>query len=238
MAGAEDGPARHLWPSALDALMPNYQVLQGIHDARAARPLLIAAAVSLLAIAFQPQMTFADPGKPVAVRWWGQAMVSIETYWNLRVVIDPYGERVGYNDPHLSADLVLITHEHSDHNNAAIVGGEPVVARGLDSDGKVAPLHRILDRMPNQDRPTWLDANAAAIRSTHEVTVTAIPAWHDDEQGRERGATAVFAVDVDGVRIVHCGDLGQSKLTAEQLEAMGQVDVLLLPVGGIYTVDG
>ncbi len=165
-------------------------------------------------------------------------MVSIESYWNLQIVIDPYGEMVGYDDPQLSADLVLITHEHPDHNAAAIVRGEPVVVHGLDGTGKVEPLRRILDRMPNEERPTWFDANTAAKHSTHEINVTSIPAWHDDQQGGERGATAMFAVDVDGVRIVHCGDLGQSKLTAEQLDAMGHVDVLLLPVGGVYTIDG
>jgi len=68
--------------------------------------------------------------------------------------------------------------------------------------------------------------------------VTSIPAWHDDTQGGERGATAMFAIDVDGVRIVHCGDLGQRRLTDEQLRAMGHVDVLLVPVGGVYTIDG
>jgi len=178
----------------------------------------------------------ADTGQPVAVRWWGQAMVSIESYWNLDVVIDPYGERVGYPEPQVTGDLVLITHEHFDHNNAGAIGGKPVVVHGLDANGKVTPLHRILDRMPNEERPTWTDADSD--HSSHAVTVTTISSWHDDEQGRERGANAMFVIDIDGVRIVHCGDLGQSTLTDQQLAALGHVDVLLVPVGGIYTVDG
>jgi L-ascorbate metabolism protein UlaG (beta-lactamase superfamily) len=206
------------------------------------RPFCRVVAIVLPSALIFAETALADPGKPVAVRWWGQAMVSIETYWNLHVVIDPFGERVGYEDPQLSADLVLITHEHADHNNAAAVGGKPVVVRGLDAEGKVVPLRNVLDRMPNQERPTWEpiteNAQPRKMRSGHEIVVSTIHAWHDDEQGTQRGATAMFAIDVDGVRIVHCGDLGQSKLSPAQLAALGRVDVLLIPVGGVFTLDG
>jgi L-ascorbate metabolism protein UlaG (beta-lactamase superfamily) len=186
--------------------------------------------------------TFADEGKPVAVRWWGQAMVSIETYWNLQVVIDPFPPNIGYTDPQLTADLVLITHEHPDHNHAQLVGGEPVVVHGLENQRQVRAVSHVLDRMPNEEKPTWQsmdeDLNARKSKSGHEITVKTVAAWHDDEQGGDRGANAIFVVDVDGLRIVHCGDFGQTKLTDEQLAALGRVDVLLIPVGGIFTVDG
>jgi L-ascorbate metabolism protein UlaG (beta-lactamase superfamily) len=184
------------------------------------------------------QSALADPGKPVAVRWWGQAMVSIETYWNLTVVIDPFPPNIGYADPKLTADLVLITHEHPDHNHAELVGGSPVVVHGLDDEKLVREVNHVLDRMPNEGQPAWEASAVTANRSGHQVTVKTVPAWHDDEQGGDRGATAIFVVDVDGVRIVHCGDFGQTKLTDEQLAALGRVDVLLIPVGGIFTVDG
>ena len=204
--------------------------------------LLYCTAIALLLVLVGAEAASADPGKPVAVRWWGQAMVSIETYWNLHVVIDPFGERVGYENPDLSADLVLITHEHADHNHAAAVGGVPIVVRGLDADGQAVRLQRVLDRMPNEERPTWKPITKTdkpgETSSGHGIVVTTIPAWHDDEQGAQRGATAMFAIDVDGMRIVHCGDLGQLKLSAEQLESLGRVDVLLVPVGGVFTVDG
>lgn len=184
------------------------------------------------------QAVNADDGKPVAVRWWGHAMVSIETYWNLRVVIDPYSTGIGYDDPHVSADLVLITHEHPDHSNADLVGGEPVIVRGLDDAGNVQRIHHVLDRLPNADEPWWKDARLRIARSEHAVVVTSVPAWHDAAEGSERGASAMFLIEVDGLRIVHCGDLGQRELTGEQLSQLGQVDVLLIPVGGSYTVDG
>ncbi len=184
------------------------------------------------------QPSHADPGKPVALRWWGEAMVSIETYWNLNIIIDPYSLDIGYEDPEQSADLVLITHNHSDHNNPEIVQGEPVVAHGLDESGKYVGIDHVLDRFANQEKPRWVNTRQRIARSPHAIQVTSIPAWHDDDQGSKRGADAMLLIEVDGVRIVHCGDIGQMRFTEEQLKAMGNVDVLLIPVGGTYTVDG
>lgn len=180
----------------------------------------------------------ADPGNPVAVRWWGQGMVSIETYWNQCVVIDPYALRIGYDDPHVRGDLVLATHEHFDHNNVELVSGDPSVMRGLDENGKVQDVHHRLDRLPDEEKAQWRDYKRWINRDSHAIEVTSIPSWHDDKQGSERGANAMFLIEVDGVRIVHCGDLGQTRLTNEQLEALGRVDLLLIPVGGKYTIDG
>ena len=188
-------------------------------------------------VALLPSTSFADAGKPVAVRWWGQAMVSIETYWNLRIVVDPFSTEIGYDDPQLTGDLVLVTHEHHDHNNVALVGGEPIVARGLDDNGKVQPIYHVLDRLPNAEKPWWKDARQRIARSPHAAVVTSIPAWHDDNEGNQRGATAIFLIEVDGVRIAHCGDLGQPQLTDEQLAALGKVDVLCIAAGGVYTAD-
>lgn len=96
------------------------------------RAMKLLAAISCIAL---PSPALADTGHPVAVRWWGQAMVSIENYWNLTVVIDPDGEQTGNQHPLVSGDLVLITHEHGDHNNIELVGGQPMVERGLDDHG-------------------------------------------------------------------------------------------------------
>lgn len=184
------------------------------------------------------QLAYAVPGKPVAVRWWGQGMVSIETYWNLHVVIDPYALRIGYDDPQVRGDLVLVTHEHVDHNHVELVAGGPQLVRGLDHNGKVRPVHHMLERIPNEDTTQWRDYRRWIKRDPYAIKVTSVAAWHDDKKGDERVATAMFVVEVEGVRIVHCGDLGQRRLTDEQLETLGRADLLLIPVGGKYTVDG
>jgi L-ascorbate metabolism protein UlaG (beta-lactamase superfamily) len=180
----------------------------------------------------------AEPSLPVAVRFWGQSLVTIETAWNLRIAVDPYALRVGYDDPGIEADLVLVTHEHFDHNNLGLVRGTAHVVRGLDENGAVRPVDLVLDRLPNRPAPEVFSAAAAVMRSEHAVRVRSIAAYHDQSSGAKRGSNAMFLIEADGVRILHCGDFGEPAVTAQQLGAMGTVDVLLIPVGGVYTVDG
>ena len=187
----------------------------------------------------QTDPAMAKSGDVVAVRWWGQACVSIETQWGHRVVIDPYGLGIGYDDPKLSADLVLVTHGHGDHSNVEIVGGNPQIVHGLDDEGAVRELHHYLGRAPNQAKAAWRVNTKAdsAEQPDHSVFVRSIATWHDASEGAERGANAMFLIFVDGLKILHCGDLGH-ELSPEQIRRIGQVDVLLLPVGGVYTIDG
>ena len=67
-------------------------------------------------------------------------------------------------------------------------------------------------------------------------TVRKLATFHDGEKGALRGENTVHIVDGEGLRIVHCGDLGHL-LSEEQLAAIGKVDLLLIPVGGYYTID-
>jgi L-ascorbate metabolism protein UlaG (beta-lactamase superfamily) len=193
--------------------------------------------LSFTLVALLASTSAADPGKPVAVRWWGQGMVSIETDWNQTVVIDPYNDKIGYTVPDIDGDLVLVTHEHFDHNNVEAVGGDPDIVRGLSPDGQARAISGVLDRRPNTPSPNWSESGGYD-NLGHPILIRSIPAWHDDEQGAKRGVVAMFVINVDGVRIVHCSDLGQTQLTDAQLESLGKVDVLCLPVGGVYTIDG
>ena len=67
-------------------------------------------------------------------------------------------------------------------------------------------------------------------------SVTDIASWHDDVQGKKRGANTIHLLEAEGLRVLHLGDLG-TLLTPEQLLQLGHIDVVLLPVGGTYTVD-
>jgi L-ascorbate metabolism protein UlaG (beta-lactamase superfamily) len=81
--------------------------------------------------------------------------------------------------------------------------------------------------------------NPKVVKTSEEVKgikVKAVPAYHDTIGGSRRGPNTIFCFDVDGVNVCHCGDLGH-ELTAEQVKAIGKVDVLLIPVGGTFTVD-
>lgn len=144
------------------------------------------------------------------ITWLGQACFKLKGK-NATVVIDPFDpEFIGLKLPKdLQADVVLITHDHSDHNNAAIVSGptgKPMVFTG----------------------PGEYEING--------VVITGISSFHDDTQGSQRGKNIIFHLLLDGLNIVHLGDLGQHELTEEQLNLIGQTDILLVPVGSFYTI--
>lgn len=68
------------------------------------------------------------------------------------------------------------------------------------------------------------------------IPIKGIHTFHDDEEGAKRGVNIVYTFDVDDIKVCHLGDLGH-RLTPSQLEQIGDVDVLLIPVGGVYTID-
>jgi L-ascorbate metabolism protein UlaG (beta-lactamase superfamily) len=107
----------------------------------------------------------------------------------------------------VEVDLLLITHEHLDHNAAEVIGGDPVVIRS--TAGKIeSPLGEVL----------------------------AIASEHDDAAGTQRGLNTIFKLTIDGVRVCHFGDFGQAALRDAQAAAIGEVDLLILPVGGGPTI--
>lgn len=129
------------------------------------------------------------------------------------ILIDPFDEHVGYPMPRVNAGFVLVSHEHGDHNYVAMAEGRPRVIRGL-VEGK------------------W-----RAVRETVDgVALSSVPTYHDTTKGAERGRNTVFIVDGEGLRIVHLGDLAHP-LDDEAAKAIGRPDVLMVPVGGYFTLD-
>lgn len=148
----------------------------------------------------------------VTLRHYGQAFFVLTTGGGTRIALDPFGN-IGFPMPSgVEADAVFITHEHGDHNNAALIGGGAKVFRGLTTNpaGWTPIRERIGDAL-----------------------VYSVPAFHDDQGGTTgRGFNTIFVIDVGGLRLVHLGDLGQTELTAAQIAALGRVHVLMIPVGG------
>src|SRR3989344_3237556 len=68
------------------------------------------------------------------------------------------------------------------------------------------------------------------------VSVIGVASWHDDQAGAKRGPNIIYVIEIDGLRVCHLGDLGH-KLSDAQLEEIGSVDIVLVPVGGEYTLD-
>ncbi len=181
----------------------------------------------------------ADALKPVAIRFWGQSMISIETFWNLTVVIDPFDpDMTGVDNPEIHGDIVLVTHRDGDHSNVDMIKGNPAVVHGLNSDGQIMKTDIIFERLPNEDRPKISAYNETKIYSEHAIRIQSIDSYHDNEKGAKRGNNVMFLIEVNGIKILHAGDLGQLELTSRQLNKIGKIDVLMLPVGGVYTIDG
>ena len=131
-------------------------------------------------------------------------------------MIDPLNDALGYPVPALpDVDLVLLSHEHADHANVELAPGRPNVVRGASAD-------------------LW---RAGEVRSG-DVTATVIAgAYHDEEQGAARGRTALLSVAVGGLRLLHLGDLGHV-LDANLIAQTRGHDVVCVPVGGHFTLDG
>ena len=128
--------------------------------------------------------------------------------------MDPMPLDMGYSLSRMSGvRVVTVSHEHRDHNNTDLAVGSPLVLRGMEGDGW-AKIDQVVDK----------------------VRIRTVASYHDDAQGSKRGKNAIFVFDAYGVRIAHLGDLGQV-LTPEQVAEIGPVDVLLIPVGGFYTID-
>jgi L-ascorbate metabolism protein UlaG (beta-lactamase superfamily) len=69
------------------------------------------------------------------------------------------------------------------------------------------------------------------------VRIGGVNAFHDEEKGEKRGRMNIFVFEMDGIRFCHCGDLGH-RLSDEQVRALGKVDILMVPTGGVFTING
>ncbi len=69
------------------------------------------------------------------------------------------------------------------------------------------------------------------------VEITGIKSYHDNEGGRQRGENIIYKFRMDGLEVCHLGDLGE-ECSSELLEMLLPVNILLIPVGGTYTIDG
>lgn len=150
----------------------------------------------------------------IDIWWYGQACFKIKGK-NASLVFDPYDSAfTGLSPLKLTADIVLITHDHKDHNSLLAVGASE---EGVKSPFVIAG--------PGE-------------YETSGVNIVGIGSFHDDKMGAERGKNTIYQVTIDDVNIVHLGDLGQRKLTQEQVEALSTCDILLIPVGSVYTISG
>ncbi len=176
----------------------------------------VLALMGMSALAVGSRRALAKPRPVVYLTWYGQSCFLLESAGGGRVVMDPLQTNVGYLPPaDLRADAVTLSHDHPDHNNLGLVHGKPKILRGLTPDKK-----------------GWMKIN----EKVKDITIRSVGVYHDSKQGAEIGLNTVFVFETGGVRLAHLGDLGHV-LTDQQASAIGSVDVVLVPVGGVWTID-
>jgi len=144
------------------------------------------------------------------INWYGQAFFKITTknQQETTIAIDPFDPATtGLKAPKTQADILLISHNHKDHSYQEAITGSPFI---IDSAGEY---------------------------EIREIIIKGIPAFHDNNNGKERGEVVLYTILAEEIKIAFLSDLGQKELTDEQLEALGRVDILLIPVGGVYTIN-
>jgi len=143
----------------------------------------------------------------VELRWLGHDCFEIRN--DGVVITDPHdGKGIGLPQPNAKADIITVSHGHFDHANGVKIVSKP---------------DTVIMKTPEE-------------RSVKGISIEGIAAFHDKMKGGMRGKNVIFKILLDGLTLCHLGDLGHI-LSEEQLREIGQIDVLLIPVGGNYTID-
>ena len=128
---------------------------------------------------------------------------------NVTLLTDPFSPEVGLKLPRIAADIVTITHDHYDHNNTGIVQAKM------------------------REEPFIIKGPGEY--EVKGVGIIGMSSYHDEQKGKERGRNTLYHLEIDGVNFIHLGDLG-TMLSKEDIEKLDGVDVLFVPVGGIFTI--
>ena len=141
------------------------------------------------------------------IQYLGHSSFKLTESTGISVVTDPYDDSVGYHMPETDADAVTVSHHHYDHDAISKVKGNPVV----------------------------LDKETGYILKD-SVEISSIMCFHDDCRGKKRGENIIFKFRMDGLDVCHLGDLGED-CSSDLIEMILPVNVLMIPVGGNYTID-
>jgi len=140
------------------------------------------------------------------IRWHGHSCFEITN--DMTVVTDPHdGRSIGIPTPSVAGDIILVSHDHFDHNSIKTVEKE---------DSKII----------KDDRK----------RNISNIEIRGIETFHDEARGAKRGKNIMYKFTMEGVNFCHMGDLGH-ELDDETAQKIGDVDILFIPVGGNFTID-
>jgi L-ascorbate metabolism protein UlaG (beta-lactamase superfamily) len=144
----------------------------------------------------------------MTITWLGHACFKIQDK-NVTIITDPYDPSIGLKLPRLAADIVTVSHDHYDHNNIGAI-------RGVNGEPFVI-------KNPGE-------------YELKGVFIYGLPSWHDKSEGKERGTNTIYRIEMEDISLVHLGDLGHI-LNEDQIKILEGVDILCIPVGGVYTIN-
>jgi len=144
----------------------------------------------------------------MTISWYGHSCFKITNQGgHLTIITDPFDKGIGLIPPRGNADIVTVSHDHYDHNNVKAISGNPFI---INNPGEY---------------------------EIKGIRIVGCSSFHDKKQGQERGLNTIYLIEIDKIRICHLGDFGQERLADEQLETIGQVDILIIPIGGTFTLN-
>ena len=140
----------------------------------------------------------------MTITWYGQSCFRLEAKEG-SVLIDPFDKEIGLKPPRIKDDIVLVSHQHYDHNAIDEANPEAFIIKN-----------------PGE-------------YENHGIAIRGIQSFHDNKEGTERGLNTIYVLKAEELNICHLGDLGHI-LTDHQVEDIGDVYILMIPVGGTYTI--
>lgn len=140
----------------------------------------------------------------MTISWLGFSCFKIQSK-DLTIITDPYGGATGLKTVKSRADIVTVSHNHSDHNHIAGIIGEPFII------------------------------NTPGEYEVKGIYVVGLASFHDNQEGKEQGSNIIYRYVIEGMSIVHLGDLGHL-LTEEMVNSLGDVDILLVSVGSDHAL--
>lgn len=168
--------------------------------------------------------------------WHGQSFFGINTKgtegFSVKIAIDPFGEGLGLRVPKVEADILLITHQHEDHSNVKAIKctrQQPSQEGSVASKGMSGASKGI-----GEAGPFLIDGPGEYERKG--IFIKGILAFHDKSEGKERGEVTVYKIEAEDMKLCHLSDFGQKELSPEQLEKIGEIDILILPVGSEHSL--
>ncbi len=160
------------------------------------------------------------------VRWLGQSYFQIESTEGRKIVIDPHAIPA-FGRQTVAAEFILVSHPHDDHALIEIIE----VPAGAKQFNEKDILRGVIETKPGKQEWKVIDEKRGNIR------VRNIATYHDTMNGMQRGKNSIWIIEMNGLVLCHLGDLGH-ELSGEQVKAIGKIDVLMIPIGGIYTING